>query len=1333
MDALRAYLPEDRVHALAHGRNLPDRLDGAALFADISGFTPLTEALHDTLGARVGSEVLSDTLNRIYSALIIQIHAYRGSVLGFAGDAITCWFDATNGPAVPRAAACALAMQRVMADSVHLSLPAGRRVTLALKVALACGPVRRFVVGDPAIQTLDLLGGAPLVRVAAAEHQASAGEVILDEASVTALGAAAQLDAWRLDREHGARFAPLRGLSTVLPPDPWPDLSTAALPAERLRPWLLPAVYTRETAGYGAFLTELRPAVALFVRFTGIDYDADPDAQARLDTLIRVVQGVLARFDGALLQVIIGDKGSYLCCAFGAPLAYEDDAQRAVLAALALHREVAQAISLHPLQVGISQGIMRCGAYGAPMRRTYGILGDDVNLAARLMGLAAPGETLISGSVQAAISAHVTLEPRPPIQLKGKAEPLPVFAVGGLRHERPVRIAEPSYALPIVGRAAELATVESLFDAVLAGQSRLLGITAEAGLGKSRLVAEVIRLAYQHRMSGYGGACQAMGTRSPYLVWQPIWRALFDLDPQAPPRRQIRALEGLIDEWAPDCCEAIPLLGPLLGLSIPDTPFTAALEARDRQSALHALLRNALAGAAREAQDTGGGLLLVLEDGHWIDAASAMLLADLVRAVLNLPVLIVLAYRPLDAGLAGVPPIAALPGLIEIHLASLERAAVEQLVRAKLLQLFPARGAAVPETLVTALIERTQGNPFYLEEVLNYLHDQDIDPREAANLDQLELPASLHRLILSRLDQLSAHQQVLLRTSSVIGRRFLVAWLRGAFPNLVLPVALRAELDVLAELELTPLDTPEPELAYLFKHVITREVAYESLGAATRALLHGQLAAYLEQHAGAEGALLDLLAYHYEQSDDLAKKRTYLRLAGEAAAARYANEAALAYLGRALELAPPADRDERYALLLAREQVLALRGEREPQWADLTALAALAEERGDPAARAEVALRRARHRNSTGDYAAATEAAQEAIGWAQAADRPDLEATALQRLGFALCGMSNYAQATAQLEQSLRLATIVDDQRQIWATLSDMAMVAAAQGDYPAALRHMETGLAIARAIGSRRLESFTLNDLAGMLGEQGDLITAGVYFAQCLAAARMLGDRWLAGRALGNLGFAQLLLGNYAEARKHCAQSLALTDETGDRQQMAFTCGYLGMAALRQGDSASASAYYRQSLDLAVRLGDRFLEGQVWRGLGNVALAQDDPAAATQAFEAAAVLLREVGMPALVAEALAGLARVALARNDPAAALTQIELVLAHLERDTLDGTDEPMLVYLTCYQALRANADARAPVLLARAQAELQVRAVQFTDPAARARFLEAVAAHRELMRAS
>jgi adenylate cyclase len=669
-----------------------------------------------------------------------------------------------------------------------IALPDSTTTALALKVAVASGPARRFIVGDPNIQLIDALAGATIARTASAEHLARPGEILVDGATADRLGDTRQAAAWRVDVQTGERFAVLATiddqsiLSSIVH-----RLSSIAteelLDTETLRPWLLPAVYAREQAGQGAFLTEFRPAVALFLRFDGLDYDGDR-AGDLLDTFICRAQGVLTRYDGTLLQLTIGDKGSYCYAVFGAPTAHEDDARRAVSSALDLRDAAANLGFLAPIQIGLSRGTMRAGASGSRTRRTYAVLGDDVNLAARLMGQATPGEILVSGRVQSAIADVFACEPRAPIALKGKAEPLPIFAVSGAQQRRAIRLQEPSYALPMIGREYELALVEAKLSLATQGHGQIVGITAEAGMGKSRLLAEVIRLARRRSFTGYGGACQSDGVSTPYLVWRPIASALFDLDPAAPLRKQVRTLAGALEDLAPARVDALPLLGTLLGLPLPDNDFTPGLAPKDRKSALEALLLECLAYAAREAASEGGGLLLVLEDLHWIDPTSHDLLDEVARASATLPMLIVLAYRPPELLRLQAPRVEALEHFTKLTLPELSEVEAAQAIRAKLAQLFPARGGVVPPALVARLTAKAQGNPFYLEELLNYLRDRGIDPREAPALDQIALPESLHTLILSRIDQLSVRQQLTLKVASVIGRQFGFAHLHDAYPVL---------------------------------------------------------------------------------------------------------------------------------------------------------------------------------------------------------------------------------------------------------------------------------------------------------------------------------------------------------------------------------------------------------------------------------------------------------------------------------------------------------------------------------------------------------------------
>ncbi|MEI8166985.1 MAG: AAA family ATPase, partial [Chloroflexales bacterium] len=738
---------------------LPDYAHGAALFADISGFTPLTEALTQALGSRVGGEQLTDEINAVYTALTTVVARWCGSVISFAGDAMTCWFDDGDGPAAPRAAACGCDLQTAMAAFATLPIPGWPPATLALKVAVATGPARRFAVGDPTVQRLDVLAGATLDRMAAGEHLAHPGEVLLDAATVTALGPRATLGVSRTDPATGAEFFLLQTL-TVPPVGPRPAV---VLPVERMRPWVLPVVCERYQAELGAFLSELRPTVILFLRFGGIDYDGDPQAGVTLDRLVCQVQQLIVARDGSLLQLATGDKGSYLYAAFGAPVAHEDDASRAAQTAISIHAALTT-LGFPPAQIGLSQGTLRVGAYGGEIRRTYGVLGDEVNLAARLMVAAAPGETLLTGHVQAALNPIFLCEPRPPLTVKGKAEPIPVFSLTGVAHQRAVRLQEPTYTLPMMGRATEVAQITALMTRVRQAQGQVVGIVGEAGIGKSRLVAEVVRLARRQGFSGYGGAAQSGGTNTAYLIWQPIFQALFDLDPDAPVRRQLRLIADDLEERVPERLQALPLLSQVLDLPIPENDFTRTLDPHERRGALDALLIALLEQATHEAAPRGG-LLLVLEDLHWIDPLSLDLLAYVAAMAEDLPLLLVLAYRPLDHQRRQTLRIEGLPHFTRFTLDPLAGAALDDLVRAKLAQLFPARAGVLPPGLVPRLFASTQGNPFYVEEVLNYVRDQGANLYDPAVLATLELPESLHRLVLARIDQLTARERTTLRVA----------------------------------------------------------------------------------------------------------------------------------------------------------------------------------------------------------------------------------------------------------------------------------------------------------------------------------------------------------------------------------------------------------------------------------------------------------------------------------------------------------------------------------------------------------------------------------------
>jgi adenylate cyclase len=1242
MESPLAYIPTDRRHALAAGVDLPRRTTGAALFADISGFTPLSEALVAALGPGRGAEELSLQLNLIYDALIAEADRYRGSVIAFSGDAITCWFDESGDggwtpriaavrptPPTPvqRATACAMAMQAAMQQFATIAVPNAPAVALAVKVAVATGPVVRFLVGDPGIQIIDAIAGATLERLAAGEHLAARGEVVLDAAAASALGEPGNIIEWRSDAASGDRFAVVASVSAAVAPDPWPALATDALTDDDIRPWLLPPVASRLGAGMGEFLTELRPAVSLFLHFGGIDYDDDPDAGPKLDEFVSAAQATLNRFESCLLQLTIGDKGSYINAAFGAPIAHEDDAVRAVTAALELrdHRSA----SVGEIQIGVGQGRLRTGAYGGVTRRTYGVLGDEVNLAARLMQHAPTSGVLVDQPVRKATLDAFVWEDVEPFHVKGKSQPILASKLVAARDRRTTHLAEPSYALPMVGRQSELAAILSTLDLVVGGAGHVVGVSAEAGMGKSRLVAEVIRQARRRAIVGYGGECQSYGVNAGYLVWQNIWRGFFGLDPTMSNAEQIGLLARQLAAVDPVLVDRLPLLGAVINIPIPDTELTASFDSKLRKESLESLLVDCLSARAREHP-----ILLVLEDCHWLDPLSHDLLDAVARAIASLPVMVVLAHRPMYAPRLMAPRVSALAYYVEVPLTELPDEAIARLVRAKLHQLY-GEAATPSDGLIVELSQRAQGNPFYIEELLNYLKDQGLDPQHPDALLRLQFPDSLYGLILGRIDKLAEDQRTVLKVASVIGRLFEVAMLWGVYRPFADHDGLRRDLATLVELELTALDRPEPELTYFFKHVLTQEVAYGTLSFATRATLHDQIGRYIESRYPDFGEQhLDLLAHHFDHSDNLVKRREYLCKAGKAAQASFANSSAVDYYARAL---PLLDGAERVELLLDLGQVQDLLGE----WAAAEAChreaLVIATQLDDLSgrARSEHALgvldrKRGRYADATA-WLTAAQASFAALGDAGGMSHVLADIGEVQRL------QGHFETARALYDESLAVADRVADAELRLAArahaLKGAGTVATWQGDYEAARSLNAESLTIRRELGDTPGVAVLLNNQGIVARFLHDLGAARRLNDESLALFRELGDRWSLGQLLNNQACVAADQHDYAEARALLQESLAIRRQLGDRAGLALSLNTLADVLIDEGDHDGAVPLLDESLAINRELGNRSAIAYLLEDYAGVAAAQDRPARALRLAGFAAARRELLGAPLPPAE----------------------------------------------------------------------------------------------------
>jgi class 3 adenylate cyclase len=894
MKSLDVYIPMDRRQALAKGKTLPERTVGAALSTRISGFTPLAQALDQELDIQRGAEVLVGHLDRVGNVLITEVHRYRGSVVGFSGEVITCWFDGDDGQ---RATTCALALQQTMTQFKTISTPAGTTIPFSLKVAVTSGPARRFLVGYPTIQSIEVLAGKTLDRLATAEQQLHQGEITVDAASVAQLGDNAQIRDRRAGSQ-GEQFAVVTSLNQPISPVPWPAI--AELSAETACNWLLPPVFQRLQRGETEILTESRLCAVLFLKFRGIDYDQDVEAGEKLDAYVRWVQTVLARYEAYLLQLTVSQEGGYFYTAFGAPLAHEDDPARAIAGALELQSPPPNLNYIRDVQIGINRGQMRAGAYGGTARRIYGVFGPEVGIAAMLMARAEPGQILVTARIVNSVGATYAFQELGSISLPGEKQLVPAFAVRAKQPRKPPDFLKGRPLAPMVGRAVERAILTEHLHALLNGHKANVVIEGDAGIGKSRLIADMLEQAHALSISSFVGTASAIERTTPYYAWRSIFRELLDIQEMADATAIQKRLSAQLED-DPQLLERAPLLKVVLPLSLPDNDLTTQMSGEVRADNSLDLLVRVLARAQRAVPV----LVLVLEDAHWMDSASWSLLSAVSQRIPN--VLLVIAKRPTgDQVPAAYDQLLTSANTLYLKLEALP-------VEDSLALVCQRLGISeLPPEISELIRAKAEGHPFFSEELAYALRDAGLiivkdglcrlSP-EAKDWQNLDFPDTIQGVIASRIDRLSPGQQLTLKVASIIGRVFTPSILRDIHPVERDRLHLEEYFAVLEKLDIILPEAAEPEVAYLFKHIITQEVTYNMTPFSQRQEWHRAVAEWYElRFADHMSSHYPLLAHHWERAGAPAKAIDYYEKAGEQALLNFANDEAVTFFSQALRL-----------------------------------------------------------------------------------------------------------------------------------------------------------------------------------------------------------------------------------------------------------------------------------------------------------------------------------------------------------------------------------------------------------------------------------------------
>jgi len=840
----------------------------ALLLTDIVGFSAYVDRV--SAARPTGLEELARDFDTYFTDLVGVVDAHGGDVLAIAGDAFFSYWPADDDDelvdAVLHAAEAGLAIQRVLGDPAR---PAVHR--FQSRVGVSAGELQIAYVGGIGSRWEVMPTGRPVGEVARAERLAAPGTVALAE------------PAWRLVASRCEAYPVDDGLLSLtevrLPAGPVPVAPDCGGPPDELiEPFVPLPVRHRQVAADTEWMQEIRRVTVVMASLATVATGAAALEQQHL--AVRAFQRAIARFEGAP-KLLVDNKGVTLCGIFGLPPhAHSDDATRAVSAAGLIRHELED--SGLRSTIGVATGRGFCGVFGDHLRREYTLHGRVVNLAAGLMQ-ASRGEIVCSEETVRAARDSLRFEPLEPVRLKGSETPVAVHRPSRGRRTGPAD----RYA--IVNRQAERSLLEARIDELLTtDSSATVLVEGEAGLGKSRLVAEAIRLAGGRGLRVLATASDPVESATSYYAWRSIFTDVLELTPAT-----IADPHALHVPCDPELRRLRPLLSSIVPVGIPDNALTAAMDgnvrAENTKLLLASILRHATAAAPA---------LVVVEDAHWLDSNSWALLLEVVQSVQS--ALFVVTTRPTND----------LPeeyGRIREH-ASTDVLALRPLSHAEIgtLVMQQLGVTSVPVQLTDFVDDRVAGHPLFCEQLVKTMREGglvrvDGDAAVVSHLERLSVPATIEGAVLSRIDRLTAGQLMCLKVAAVIGGNFEAKTVADTLPVNGEREAAPADLETLAELDLT---VRESDGAYRFGHEITRDVVYGLLTTAQSRQLHRAVAEWHERTYAADELAphYALLAHHWARANDPDKAVTYLERAGRQALRGGAFREALRFLTEAIDV-----------------------------------------------------------------------------------------------------------------------------------------------------------------------------------------------------------------------------------------------------------------------------------------------------------------------------------------------------------------------------------------------------------------------------------------------
>ena len=1029
-----------------------------------------------------------------------------------------------------------------------------------------------------------------------------------------------------------------------------------------------------------------------------------------MDKLMQLFTSRIKHFGGFIDKY----EGDLVMALFGAKVASEQDTERAIEAGLQMlavleqfNRAVSQRLGFEvniSVRIGINTGEVTTGKVGEKREGDFTVYGDAVNLASRIESNAPLNRIMLTKATMQKVLHAFDFEPHGDIQVKGKTESIDAWLVSGSKTERLSRWQVRWTAF--VGRELEMARLQQKHEQVVARLESLstpsisstykpivVGLKGEAGMGKSRLIDEFLKQ--------IGAESFYLHGTTPRLVQQAyglfismIRRQLgiSPLDDQTVARQKLeesltKLTESLDDDQSrARLQESLPLLGNLLNLPFDDVRLT--LPPKDLQPHLQTAIRYFIEACAAKANKSGDPLVVVLEDLHWADSPSLATL-EFLLFTLNLEekrrnselkqILFLLTYRPEYSPTRGI---LADSEYEEVELSTL----TPELAQALIESIVRGRGSVSvsPETL-DLVMERSSGNPFFIEEWASYIAESKVSVAPSS----LPVPSTLQALILARMDQLEAELKLLLQKAAVLGRQFFVNVVEAMEERLEGRGDLGGNFSILEDNKFLLPVQGRSFSSYMFKHILTQEVAYGTLLIANRKVLHkiaGEViedlfADRLEEHWRD-------LAEHYEKGEVWEKAGEYLLKAAEQAKERFDNEAALDIFNRLIDLSDiHSDAVEPQAIIKAmlhKTEVLMLTGEWSgaQQWSEraLTISEVLQDEHLIASSLqiiGEVCYVR-------GDYDNALENYQRCLTICEKLDDKIGTSRSVGHMGNVHTLRGEYDRAIVCYQRSLLIAEEIGDKNGISGSVGNLGKVFAAQGDYDRAMECYQRSLFIAEELGGKLRITSTLTTMGQAYFVRGEYDRAMEYYERSLAIAEEIGYKMGISSSAANIGRWYVVHGDHDRAMGYFQRSLTIAEVLGYKHGISGALNDLGSLFRRQKEFDKAMEYFQRSLIMAEELGHKRGMSMVLGNMGGLFCSQRNYDQAIIHYERCLSLAKELGDRRVESIAVGNMGNVFTERGEYAKAIECYEkrLSIAELMDDKQVISETIGNIGLVCFE---------------------------------------------------